>query len=134
MREGSSIAATKASAVSWPTPGMVISRRQAAEALVIRLMSASIAATAVICGSCRNQSPHGGGETGDPLACFKSLVDEGGGKRAREPDPEHDRETTDLIFQGHPLANQLLARDDQRAERMSLQRLHMHGLEEAGAS
>ena len=28
MREGSSIAATKASAVSWPTPGMVISRRQ----------------------------------------------------------------------------------------------------------
>ena len=46
MREGSSIAATKASAVSWPTPGMVISRRQAAEALVIRLMSASIAATA----------------------------------------------------------------------------------------
>ena len=26
MREGSSIAATKASAVSWPTPGMVISR------------------------------------------------------------------------------------------------------------
>ena len=48
MREGSSIAATKASAVSWPTPGIVISRRQAAEALVIRLMSASIAATAVI--------------------------------------------------------------------------------------
>jgi hypothetical protein len=48
MREGSSIVATKASAVSWPTPGMVISRRQAAEALVIRLMSASIAATAVI--------------------------------------------------------------------------------------
>jgi hypothetical protein len=39
---------TKASAVSWPTPGMVISRRQAAEALVIRLMSAPIAATAVI--------------------------------------------------------------------------------------
>ena len=48
MREGSSIAATKARAVSWPTPGMVISRRQAAEALVMRLMSASIAATAVI--------------------------------------------------------------------------------------
>ena len=48
MREGSSIAATKASAVSWPTPGMVISRRQAAEALVMRLMSVSIAATAVI--------------------------------------------------------------------------------------
>jgi hypothetical protein len=39
-----------------------------------------------------------------------------------------------LVFQGHALANQLLAGDDQRAERMSLQRLHMHGLEEAGAS
>ena len=48
MREGSSIAATKARAVNCPTPGMVISRRQAAEALVICLMSASIAATAVI--------------------------------------------------------------------------------------
>ena len=48
MREGSSIAATKASAVSWPTPGIVMSRRQAAEALVMRLMSVSIAATAVI--------------------------------------------------------------------------------------
>ena len=47
LREGSSIAATK-SAVSWPTPGIVISRRQAAEALVMRLMSASIAATALI--------------------------------------------------------------------------------------
>jgi hypothetical protein len=48
MREGSSIAATKASAVNCPTPGMVISRRQAAEALVMRLMSASIAATGLI--------------------------------------------------------------------------------------
>ena len=48
MREGSSIAATKASAVNCPTPGMVISRRQAAEALVMRLMSVSIAATDVI--------------------------------------------------------------------------------------
>ena len=43
MREGSSIAATKASAVNWPTPGIVISRRQAAEALVRRLMSAGFA-------------------------------------------------------------------------------------------
>ncbi len=36
MREGSSIAATKASAVNWPTPGIVISRLQAGEALAIR--------------------------------------------------------------------------------------------------
>jgi hypothetical protein len=40
--------ATKARAVSGPTPGIVISRRQAAEALVMRLMSASIPATALI--------------------------------------------------------------------------------------
>src|SRR3984957_4719081 len=39
------------------------------------------------CGSCRNQSPHGGRKTGDPLACFKSLVDEGDGKRAGQSDP-----------------------------------------------
>jgi hypothetical protein len=48
MRDGSSIVATKASAVSWPTPGIVISRRQAAEALVMRVMSVSIAATALM--------------------------------------------------------------------------------------
>jgi hypothetical protein len=33
MREGTSIAATKASAVSWPTPGIVMSRRQATRGL-----------------------------------------------------------------------------------------------------
>jgi hypothetical protein len=48
MRDGSSMAATKASAVSSPTPGIVINRRQAAEALVMRLMSASIAAIALM--------------------------------------------------------------------------------------
>ena len=69
----------------------------------------------------RNQSPHGDRETGDPLACSKSVVDEGGGERAWQSDPEHDRETTDLIFQGHSLADQLLARDDQRAERVGAQ-------------
>jgi hypothetical protein len=53
MREGSSIAATKASAVNCPTPGIVISRRQAAEALVkgairwTRLSCRSFAANAV---------------------------------------------------------------------------------------
>jgi hypothetical protein len=62
------------------------------------------------------------------------LVDEGSGERAREPDSKHDRETPNLVFQGHALANQLLAGDDQRAERMSLQRLHVHGLEEPGTS
>src|SRR3984885_7331583 len=81
----------------------------------------------------RNQTPHGGRQTGDPLACSKSVIDEGIRERAGQSDPEHDRETTDLIFQGHSLPDQLLARDDQRADRMSLQRLHMNGLEEASA-
>ena len=61
MREGSSTAATKASVVSWPTPGIVISRLQAAEALAIRLMSLSIAATAAITAG-RVRSPPGGSE------------------------------------------------------------------------
>ena len=53
MREGSSIAATKASAANSPTPGIVISLRQAAEALVkgairwTRLSCRSFAANAV---------------------------------------------------------------------------------------
>src|ERR1700735_3372437 len=31
-------------------------------------------------GPRRNQTTHGGGETSDPLACSKSVVDEGGGE------------------------------------------------------
>src|SRR5260370_1417012 len=45
-RSGSSTTAAKASAVSWPTPGIVISRRHASDALTIFFMSASIATTA----------------------------------------------------------------------------------------
>jgi hypothetical protein len=37
-----------------------------------------------------DQTPHGGRETRDPFAGFESLVDEGGGERARQPNPEHD--------------------------------------------
>jgi len=33
-----------------------------------------------------------------PSLALKSVVDEGGGERAGQSDPEHDRETTDLIF------------------------------------
>src|ERR1700722_19755928 len=40
----------------------------------------------------------------------------------------------DALGMPHPLTDEFFARDDQRAERMSLQRLHMHGPEEAGAS
>ena len=85
-------------------------------------------------GSRRNQSPHGGREASDPLADLQSLIDEGGGERARKPNPEHNGQAPDLIFQGHALPDQLLARDDQRADGVGRQRLHVHGLEEAGAS
>jgi hypothetical protein len=50
------------------------------------------------------------------------------------PDPKYDRQTSDLIFQSHALADQFLARDDERTDGVSRQRLHVHGLEEAGAS
>ena len=74
------MAAVKASAVSWPTPGIVISRRQASEALTILFMSASIATTAREHGGpCRNETPHGGGQAGDALARPERLLDEGGG-------------------------------------------------------
>ena len=47
-RLGSSTAAVKARAVNSPTPGMLISRRQASDALTIRLMSPSIAANVML--------------------------------------------------------------------------------------
>jgi hypothetical protein len=135
MREGSSIAATKARAVNCATPGIVIRRRQAAEALVIRLMSASTVATAVITAVRAAIRPRMAAERpAPPFAGFESLFDEGGGERAREPNPEHDRKASNLVFQGHSLADQFLARDDQRAQCMSRRRLHMHGLEEASAN
>lgn len=39
----------------------------------------------------------------------------------------------DLVLQHDPLADQLLAGYDQRANGVRRQRLHVHGLEEAGA-
>ena len=93
---------------------MVISRRQAAEALAIRLMSASIAATAVITAVRAAIKPRMAAERpAIPSLALRAPVDEGGGERPGQSDPEHDREATDLIFQGHSLADQLLARDDQ---------------------
>ena len=53
----------------------------------------------------QHSNPHGGGETGDPLAGFESLVDECSRERARQSDPEHNRQASDLIFQGHSLAD-----------------------------
>jgi hypothetical protein len=130
MREGSSIAATKASAVSWPTPGMAISRRQAAEALVIRLMSASIAATAVITAVRAAIIARMATERPAIPSLALGALSMKATVSAGQSDPEHDRQASNLVFQGHSLHDQLLARDDQ-AERMSLQRLHVHGRESA---
>src|SRR6266566_1386987 len=99
-RPGSSTAAVKASAVSWPTPGMLISRRHASDALTIRLMSASIATTAASTAA----------------------------RAATRP-----RMAADLVLQSDPLADQLLASNDQRSDSMCRQGLHMNRLEEAGA-
>jgi hypothetical protein len=44
MRDGSSIAATNASAVNCPTPGIVIAGGKAAEALVMRLIITAVRA------------------------------------------------------------------------------------------
>jgi hypothetical protein len=99
----------------------------------MRLMSASIAATAVITAVRAAIKPRVAAERPAIPSCFESLVDEGGGESPREPDSKHDRQTPDLIFQGYSLAHQLLARDDERADGVGRQRLHMHRLEEASA-
>ena len=68
-------------------------------------MSASIAATAVITAVRIAINPRMATETRDPLAGFKGVIDEGDGERAGQSDPEHDRQASDLIFQGHSLAD-----------------------------
>ena len=42
------------------------------------------------------------------------LPDEGWAQRTWQPDTEHHGKTADLVFQSDPLADQLLASDDQR--------------------
>src|SRR5277367_1039948 len=95
-RMGSSIAATKASAVSWPTPGIVINRRQAAEALVMRLMSASIAATPVITAVRAAIRPRMAVERPATPSLALSAWLTKAAVSAGEPDPEHDRQASDL--------------------------------------
>jgi hypothetical protein len=106
-----------------------MSRRQASEALVMRLMSASIAATAVITAVRAAIKPRMAAERpATPSLALRGLIDERGSERARQPDPEYNGQAPDLIFQGHAQSDQLLARDDQRADGVGGQRLHVHGL------
>src|SRR5882762_10314392 len=151
-RLGSSTAAVKASAVSWPTPRMLIDCRcegQCGE--LADTPNAHQPAASVGCpnhpsyvavdrhdsgehgGTRRNQTPHGGGQAGDALARAERLLDEGGAERTRQSNAEHHGKTADLVLQSDPLTYQLLASDDQRADSVRRQRLHMNGLEEAGA-
>jgi hypothetical protein len=57
----------------------------------------------------------------------------GGAKRARQSNAEHHGKTADLVLQCDPLSDQLLASNDQRADSVRGQRLHMNGLEKAGS-
>jgi len=54
-------------------------------------------------------------------------------QRPRQADAEYHGKAPDLVPQHDPLADQLLAGDNQRANGVCRQRLHVHGLEEAGA-
>src|SRR5438552_15794586 len=102
-RPGLSTAAVNASAVSCPTPGMLISRRHASDALTIRLMSPSIATSGEHGGTRRNQTLHGSGQAGNTLACLESLPDEGGAERTRQSDAEHHGQAADLVLESDPL-------------------------------
>src|SRR5204863_7159493 len=111
-RLGSSTAAVKASAVSWPTPGMLISRRQASDALTIRLISASIATMAASTAARAATRPRMAADRpGIPSARPERLPDEGGAERARQSDAEHHGEAADLVLESDSLADSLLASD-----------------------
>src|SRR5215475_9980926 len=133
-RWGSSTAAVKASAVSWPTPGMLISRRHASDALTIRLMSAFDSHNGGEHGGTRpDQTSHGGRQSGDAVTRLQRLLDEGGNECTWQSDTEHDGEAADLVLESDPMPDQLLASDDQRPDRMCRQGFHVHGLEESGS-
>src|SRR6516225_6725395 len=64
----------------------------------------------------RNQTFHGSRQAGDALAGLQRLPDEGWAQRAWQPDAEHHGKTADLVLESDPLADQLFASDDQRAD------------------
>ena len=66
------------------------------------------------------------------LATAGYLLRKSRAQPARQPDPEHDRQAADLVLERDPLADQLIARKDQRPDGMGWQRLHVDGFEETG--
>jgi hypothetical protein len=82
-----------------------MSRRQATAALVMRLMSASIAATALITAVRAAINPRMATERpAIPSLALRALSMKAG-VSAGLSDPEHDRQASDLVFQGHSLAD-----------------------------
>jgi hypothetical protein len=93
MRDGSSIVATKARAVSWPTPEKVISRRQAAgPSPCAACLSRSRRPPSSQCSV--SQSPHGGEESRNSFTRLREVFKGVCG----HSDLEHDRKATNLIF------------------------------------
>src|ERR1700740_3543309 len=101
-RSGSSTAALKASAVNWPTPGMSINRRQAADALAIFLMSPSIATTAARTAARAATRPRMAADRPRmPSLAFSACLMKAGLK----PDAEHHGKAADLVLESDPLAD-----------------------------
>src|SRR6516165_12323861 len=64
-------------------------------------------------GTRRNQTPHRSRQAGDAFAGLQRLPDESRAQRTWQPDAKYHGKAADLVFQSDPLANQLLASDDQ---------------------
>src|SRR5438094_9503352 len=130
-RPGLSTAAVNARAVSCPTPGMLISRRHASDALTIRLMSPSIATMAASTAVRAATRPcMAADRPGIPSLAWRACLMNVG---TRQSDAEHHGQAADLVLESDPLPDQLLASDDQRADRVRRQGLHMNRFEEAGS-
>src|SRR5205823_13252060 len=80
-----------------------------------------------------NKTLHGSGQARDALACPERLREKGGAERTRQSDAEHHSQAADLVLESDLLPDQLLASDDQQADGMCRQGLHMNRFEEAGA-
>jgi len=85
------------------------------------------------CEEARQRASRCGRQTGDAVARAERLLYETGAQRAGQPDAEHHGEAADLVLKCNPLADQLLARDDERPDGMRWQGLHMYCFEEARA-
>ena len=129
------MAATKASAVSWPTPG---NRHQPPAGLRRALETLHVGVDRddrLRARRCARRAAPASRRTRPAIPRCRAIAcsAKAGTQPARQPDPEHHRQAADLVLERDALADQLLACDDQRADGMRRQRLHVDRLEEAGA-